>query len=325
MILPAKVFTKLVHAGISVLCLDASTGCTASLVPRSSAQPPAIAQDRRGRDLLYVSYGTTNFVGVYTFPGLKERGVLQVNFGGLSGLCENAAGDVFTPFLGGYGGTDEFAHGGQAPIAYLSFPYQYAQACAVDPLTGSLAVTGGFEGSPTGVAVYRYKPHRGWRLGRSYVVPGFYAGKYCGYDATGDLFCDGTTSKSGGFELAELAAKSSSFVNVALSQQINAPGQIQWDGTHLAIGDEGIHPSVVYQFTVNSSALSEAGETILHGSAEVQQFTIFGNRIIAPDPQRSCGSTVIGCVTIYRYPAGGSAVATLPLSDAKGSAISTPP
>lgn len=306
------------------LALANLQACTAPVTPATTFQITSAAQQLHGRDLLYIS-DTLN-VYVYAYPSLKEVGRLKVSFGGMNGLCSNATGDVFVPFLAGYGGTDEFAHGGAEPIGYLSFPYQYARGCAVDPKTGDLAVIGGFEGSGGTVTVYHYKQHRGWRLGKNYPLPGVYNGAYCGYDDVSDLFCDGTTSSSGGFSLAELATTASSFTTVTLAQQIYAPGQIQWDGTYLAIGDAGTFPkgSVVYRFTPSGSSLTEAGEVTLKGTAQVQQFWLSGGKIFATEPNTTCGSGN-GCVAAYRYPAGGSAIASVGVSGALGVTLSEPP
>lgn len=299
--------------------------CGASQVPVPSRQYATVAQfassaqHARGRNLLYVAQD--DGVRVYTFPGLKSIGSLG-GFAGAEGLCSNDAGDVFVPFIDGYGGAYEFAHGGEDPIGYLSAPYGYARACAVDPKTANVAILNGYLGDGAYATVYHYKRHGGWRLGKSYEIPGVYSGANCGYDASSDLFCDGTSSQSGGFSLAELPANSDSFATVNVNQQITTPGQVQWDGTHLAIGDEGISPSVIYRFTINGSSLTAVAETTLNGSVHVEQFWIRGNRVVAPDYARECQGSVRGCIAVYPYPGGGSALATLSVFEAQGTTIS---
>jgi hypothetical protein len=282
-----------------------------------------IAQEAKGRDLLYVSNGNSGYSGkvfVYTYPSGKKIGTLAI-MDGARGLCVDKAGDVFVTFNAFEGGTYEFAHGGQSPIAYLGYYYGSgdANACSIDPATGALAVIGSYESAF--VTVYHYKPRRGWRIGRSYQVSGMANGSFCGYDDKGNLFCDGTTS-SGEFALAELPSASKTFENIAVNKSIKAPGQVQWDGAHLAIGDTGVSPSIIYQFNVSGSTATEVGSTTLKGSSAVQQFWIQGGRIVVSDEKRSCRQSEEGCVAFYKYPAGGSAIKTLPLPGAFGATVS---
>jgi hypothetical protein len=280
-----------------------------------------IAQDAKGRDLLYVSNG--EYIGkvfVYTYPSGKKIGTLA-SMDGARGLCVDKAGDVFVTFDAFEGGTYEFAHGGQSPIAYLGYYYGSgeANACSIDPATGALAVIGSYDSAF--VTVYHHKPKRGWRIGRSYQVSGMASGSFCGYDDRGNLFCDGTTS-SGEFVLAELPSQSKTFANITVNESIKAPGQVQWDGTHLAIGDTGISPSKIYQFSVSGSTATEVGSTTLKGSKTAEQFWIQGARVIVSDESRSSSQSKDGGVAFYRYPAGGSATKTLTLQGAFGATIS---
>jgi hypothetical protein len=147
---------------------------------------------------------------------------------------------------------------------------------------------------------------------------------FCGYDNHGDLFVDGKDS-NGAFVLAELSKGSQTFTTISVSQSIESPGQVQWDGKHLAIGDTGVVPSVIYQFDVSGSSATKVGATTLNDSMMVEQFWIQGGKVIAPDPKRSCGGSRIGCIAIYPYPAGGAAVKTIALASAFGAAVSLLP
>jgi hypothetical protein len=84
-------------------------------------------------------------------------------------------------------------------------------------------------------------------------------------------------------------------------------------------------PYTVYQFAINASGAAKVGSTQLNGSANVQQFWIRGGTIVAPDPSRSCGGSEKGCIGIYKYPAGGNAVTTIPLAGALGATVSVAP
>lgn len=277
-------------------------------------------QPQGGENLLYVSNGQVVFV--YTYWRGKMVGTLS-GFAGARGLCANAAGDIFVPFIYGFSATYEFAHGGQSPIALLGFNYSYSHACSVDPKTGALAVIGGPDSGrgATYVTIYRPRDTHRWRLGKSYEVASLSRGAFCGYDASSDLFCDGTSS-SGAFVLAELPANGSAFTTITVKQSIAGAGQVQWDGKHLAIGDTGVSPSIIYQFDVSGSSAKKVGSTTLAGSTTVEQFWIQNGLVIAPDVKAACGQSEAGCIFYYRYPAGGSAAKTIRLRGAYGATVS---
>ncbi len=278
--------------------------------------------DFSGRNLLYASTLGDEPVYVYTYPGAKMIGILNGPLGP-RGMCVDRSSDIFIPFIYIPGGIYEFAHGGGTPIAYLGFPYDDENGCSVDPATGDLAVVSDAEFDPA-LLIYHYKGLRGWGFARSYKLSSMSSSAFCGYDNHGDLFVDGKDS-SGAFVLAELSKGSTTFATISVSQSINAPGQVQWDGKHLAVGDTGVSPSVIYQFDVSGYIATKTGSTTLGGSTMVEQFWIQRGNVIAPDPKRSCGGDQTGCIAIYRYPAGGSAVKTIELNSAFGATVSLVP
>ncbi|HEV3092143.1 MAG TPA: hypothetical protein VGX91_11960 [Candidatus Cybelea sp.] len=315
----------------------ALTSCvTAALLAGCGPQPPMAAPsaalpaaplgqpraDLAGRNLLYVSTLGDKPVYVYTYPGGKMIGILNGPIGP-RGMCVNRSRDIFTPFIYIPGGIYEFAHGGGSPIAYLGFPYDGENGCSVDPTNGDLAVVGGPDFYPA-LVVYRNRGKHGWGFAKSIALTQMESSAFCGYDKHGNLFVDGKDS-SGAFVLAELAKGSKTATPISVSQTITSPGQVQWDGQHLTIGDTGVSPSVIYQFDVSGSTATEVGSTVLKGSTMVEQFWIQGGNVIAPDSGRSCGGTQKGCVAIYRYPAGGSAVKTIELTGAFGATVSLEP
>ncbi len=276
-----------------------------------------MAPHHGGRNLLYLSYDGS--VAVYTYPGAKFLGTLT-GFQGAFGLCVDKSGDIFVPFIYGVSSIYEFPHGGSTPIAQIGFPYGNSEGCSVNPVTKALAVLGGDVGPY--VTIYHYSPTRQWLLGRSYAISGLYKASFGGYDSHGNLFVDGPTSRNSGFALTELAKGSHAFTTVTPNQSISAPGGVQWDGEHLAVGDSGVSPSVIYQFDVSGSAATKVGETILNGSKSVEQFWIQGRTVVAPDSALSCQQSETGCVQLYRYPAGGAPTKTFPLRSVFGSTVS---
>ncbi len=299
----------------------------AVLVGCSSAQPPATGGNAalpnralQGRNLLYASTEGDQPLSVYAYPGGKMVGSLSGPIGP-RGLCADKRGDVFVPFVYIPGGVDEFAHDGGAPIAYLGFPYDWENGCSVSPATGALAVVTGPGALQAAAVVYRYRHPRGWGLERIYGISSMKTAAYCGFDSDGNLFVDGMSS-SGSFVLAELPKGTRAFVTLSVSQRVSGAGQVQWDGKHLAIGDTGVSPSVVYQFVVSGSTATETGSTKLDGSTQVEQFWIRDATLVAPDPSRSCGTGEKGCIALYHYPAGGAAFKTIALSGALGATVS---
>ena len=81
-------------------------------------------------------------VFVFSYPGLSQVGTLKSLNYSAQGECVDSAGDVFIATSNAsYTGTIfEYAHGGSTPIAELSDP-GYPWGCAVDPTTGTLAVS----------------------------------------------------------------------------------------------------------------------------------------------------------------------------------------
>jgi hypothetical protein len=228
------------------------------------------------------------------------------------------------PFIYIPGGVYEYAHGGGTPIAELGLLYDYPNGCSVNPKTGALAVVAGPSHIGAAVAVYRHSSKRGWGLARGYSIPSMASSDFCGYDDKGNLFVDGKAS-SGAFALAELPTGAKNFIAVSVTQSPGAPGQVQWDGKHLAVGDTGVSPSIIYEFDISGSNANKVGTTTLKNSTKVEQFWIQGGRVIAPDVGASCGQTQRGCIFIYNYPAGGVPMKTIELPAAFGSTVSLVP
>jgi hypothetical protein len=267
-----------------------------------------MAPEAKSADLLYVT-AKTGDVLVYGYPGGKPVGTLT-GFGDPRGACVDTAGNVF---IADAGADDvvEFAHGGTQPIAALDTSGP-PLGCSVDSVTGSLAASGGVSG--VAVTVFR-KTQRGWSTPNRYVddamsVPGF-----CGYDGNGNLFVDGVAAKSGTFALALLRPRARKLTPVAVHQTIAAPGQVQWDGAALAIGDAKASPAVAYRFSVGRNAVKEIGAVTLDGSGPMHQFWIQGGTLIGPDPRH-------GSVKFWNYPAGGAPSQTIMSSNAFGAVVS---
>lgn len=267
-----------------------------------------VAREAKSSALLYVTDTKSNDVLLYSYPAAKHVGTLS-GFGSPRSECVDAAGDVW---IADTGGDDviEFPHGSKQPLYALDTPGA-PLGCSVDPVNGNLAVSGGVDGVL--VSVFRRTQH-GWGSPVRYEYSGMATGAYCGYDAAGDLFVDGVDAQ-GAFTMAELRPGVKRLAGLKIDQTLKAPGQIQWDGSALAIEDAGVTPSVVYQFSVGTGALTKTGSTTLLHSKSIRQFWIGGSTLIGPDPLRDQ-------IGFWNYPNGGSPATTISAVHAYGAVVS---
>jgi hypothetical protein len=288
----------------------AVSGAVTFLAACGGSQPPMAArgmmpqtlapQVRYKQNLLYVST-SPEAVFVYSYPGGKRLASLGY-FESPGAECSDNFGNVF---IATAQGTYEFAHDGANPIAVFSV----RGSCSVDPVLENLAVCGG----PV-VSVFHHTDKHGWLLPRNYDLT--FNSANCGYDKAGNLFADGL-DKNSAFQLAVLSSKAKRFTPVTLNQSIRGPGQIQWDGSYLAIEDSDASPSMLYQFSTTGSTGQEVGSTLLSGATNVAQFWIHGREVVGSSPYDNE-------IAFWDYPAGGSPVNTATVSDPYGVTISVP-
>jgi len=316
---------------ICALCLSVAfallAGCGGSQppigAPGAMPQRRSIAQhgmhgkswmlpEAKRRDLLYLSRGP--LVYVYSYPHGGLVGTLYFGTTDTYGECADKAGHVFiTAGNGAY----EYRHGDTAPIASFYNPAGRSQGCSVNPVTGSLAISGGSPNGPI-LSTYAFKPNRGWRFAKLYFDSTIQYGSFCGYDDVGNLYIDGIGTDSDNFVFAVLPKGAKALTNITLNQNIKTGGQVQWDGRHVAIGDAGVSPSVVYQFTIAGSSGTEVSSTTLDGSKEVLQFWLQGQKLVGPDGGN-------GNVGFWKYPNGGRETKEIELAYPYGAAVSVAP
>jgi hypothetical protein len=251
---------------------------------KSWMDPRAVSQK-----LLYVSDSSTGQIHVYVYPGLTLAGLLTP-LGIPAGECTDGGGNVW---IADYLNSDvvEFAHGGTTQVNVLSTGYMTGPvSCAIDLKNGDLAVAGDFI---PGAMIF----HNAEGAGTVLTDPNIDGTRYLGYDNRGNLFVDGT--KSGAFAFAELPAGSNTFTDIALDVTPAAPGNVQWDGKYVSVGDLGAN---IYQ-TQGSNVV---GTTTLSGAGCIRQFYIVPKKtkVIAPD---GCNANA----DVYFYPGGGSPIKTL--------------
>jgi len=267
------------------------------------------------KDLLYISNYAANSVVVYSYPQDKLVGTLT-GFHEPDGICTDKKGDVWivnNEVSQTSEDVVEYKHGGTKPIATVYDPGEIPVSCSIDPTTGNLAVTNieTYASGPGSVALYAHAKGSA----TLYPVPKMLEVYFCGYDDKGNLFVDGVGSY--GFLFAELPKGKKTFTNITLKGvTILYPGGVQWDGKHVAVGDQeyqrvGSPPeydSAIYQTTGAGGKI--VGTTVLTGSHDVSQFWIEGKTVIGGDTSPYYYKTPDDEV-FYKYPAGGKPTKTL--------------
>jgi len=297
-----------VNQTASMSAVNASRGATAAVQPDRGAS--WMDPDARKSDLTYIADQGTN--DVYVYAAAKLVGTLK-GFNEPSGECVDKAGDVLVTNFGA-SNIVEYAHGAKKPIQTLSDPGFLPLGCSIDPTTGNLAVTNRVDTQFSDGNLVVYADAQG--APTSYTNSNIYYYEFCGYDAQGNLYMDGLTPAYV-FTFAELPKGSSSLQTVTLNQTIGYPGGVQWDGKHVAVGDQNVPE--IYQFAVSAGAGTQVGSTTLTGGSQVTQFWIQGSGKHA----RVIGPNAGGANTMYwNYPAGGSPTRTIAGSEPVGVTVS---
>jgi hypothetical protein len=235
----------------------------------------------------------------------------------LADLCVDKAGDVFVVDERAQD-IVEYAHGGTEPIATLNDSGNHPNGCAVDPLTGNLAVAGGLLGGGN-VAIYS-------GTGGSPVVYPDLKNRtdfWCAYDSRSDLFID-PWDQYGGW-IAELPAGSTKLIDIYLGHGINPGGDIAWDGKHVVVGNPSEQPngpSTLYQLDISGSGATIINTITLIGgrSKHENKNPRIGNQFwLLADKVVDYTHTAAG---LWPYPAGGYAKKIIHANGRMGLAIS---
>lgn len=251
-----------------------------------SAMPRA-----KSSDLLYVSDLGANAVDFYTYPQGKPVGSFT-GFGSVAGLCANKTGNVFV--VDEAGPVQMYAHGATSPKRKLTTsgaPY----GCAVDSVTGDLALTQLSSYSYGAIAIYP-KAKGTPRIVHDKTVDATW---FCGYDNKGNLFID-AWDRYGKNELLELAKGGKAFKKFDLPKNFQNPGGVQWDGKYVAVSNRGAGSILRMTETGHVAATVK-----LKDGADVEQFWIQGSTIVGPNDVGS------GTVPFWHYPSGGASTKTL--------------
>ena len=268
--------------GLSTVALLVA-GCGGS--PETSALPagPSALDQRLARGTGEVQYFST-YSSLLEFNYPKgESPIGSISFSG-GGECTIGARTFWTA------GSDEIAEfkvGGTAPIKVLKAG---ASGCSIDPATGDLAapISGG-------VVIF----HRA--RGKGKVVTPLDEPYFAGYDDKSDLFVDGF-SAGGAFGLVELKKGSGSSETITTSNPVEFPGSVQWDGKYITVLDQLVN--AIYRYTVSGAKATLKGTVLLSGASDCGQTWIARPYVYCADAGNAQGE-------VFKYPAGGSKIATL--------------
>ncbi len=243
--------------------------------------------------LLYVSDYATDDVVVYQRD--KVVGTLT-GFNGPDGLCSDRDGNVWIANNAG-ASIVEYGHGKTAPTTTLSDPGVYPVGCAVNPITGGLAVTNAASyGSGQGsVAIF----HKAQGPPLILTDPDIYFVYFCAYDPAGNLYIDGLNTNQQ-FQFAVLPHDKFKFKAIALNADVYFPGDVAWDGRHIVVGDQRYQNhigSALYR--TNGEGGAVLGTTVLDDTRDVLGYWVHSNGVIAADLARDA-------LDVYRYPQGGT-------------------
>ena len=241
----------------------------------------------------YVSDVGTDTLFAFDYPKTDSSIGAIKNFVVPQGECTKNGKKTFWVADTGAAHIQEFKAGGSLPINTLSESVGLVVGCAVDPSTGDLAATIVSNGD---VIVF---PHA-TEPATTYSTELFQA-YFDGYDNKDNLFADGFISQTV-VGLVELPKGGSSFQNISVSNTIEFPGNVQWDGKYVTVNDQNTHE--IYRYSLSGTTATLKGIVKLAGSKDCDQTWIAKSVVYCPD----AGAANI---KVYKYPAGGNPIANL--------------
>jgi hypothetical protein len=297
--------SRVIIVGVAIALLAACGG-----TQPSPGSIPAHIASRLGQSpaLLYVANDEDGFYVVDYATGVVEQKIILSPAAEPTGACSGASGNVFMLGNGAnkyselVGQIYEYRHGGQTPVAVLSEPYMSPSACAVDPMSGNLAVTNGISETASNVAVYP----QGQSPPTIYTDSAFSSYVGATYDNLGNLYVIGYHRHSNSLRMAELRNGGSALVNIALTHSIIGATCIQWDGSYLAITVFAYNKKTsarVYRISVSGSS-AKIVQTVKFPDAN--GFYAGWVSLILTDRKRILFTLHEEQVGIFRYPAGGN-------------------
>lgn len=229
----------------------------------------------------------------YEYPnGLQPTGRVVTGLNNPQGVC-SIGKQAFWIVNSGANDLIEFSYNIGKQIRSLTETVANPTNCSVSARNGDIAVT--FL-EPADVIVFKGGAQSGET---TYTLPG--TPYFPGYDAKGNLFVDGLSS-NGSAILLKQASGSKTFEPVTLPNTLQFPGSVQWDGRYLAVTDQ--LSSEIYRYAVTGYSAALKGTVSLAGASDCAD-TWIGL------PYVFCADAGTGVNEVYKYPAGGTSIATL--------------
>jgi hypothetical protein len=291
-------------------CGSATSRFAALTLPGDSSQTkqqvrPWMSPKASTEDLLYIWDSGVGGIEVrsYTPPNYRLLGRIPLSQYGYPSLCVNKAQEIFATS----GSTVfQYKHGATSPFRILGGLRGATYGCAVDPMTGTLAITNDF-GSPRIAEVSFFKKNHGTHT--NIELPATYSGaSRCAYDDHGNLFVGANVAgQTPHFALLELPKNKKQFVEITLNETFSefGSGGILWDGTYLDIAD--FEQNVIYQFAIAGKKGTARNTIVPQRSYNMGSFFVEASTLIVPAfSTPSDGSPPgPGLVNFYNYPSGG--------------------
>jgi hypothetical protein len=264
--------------------------------PRYATILPEGSTKSKYYEYIINTYGT--YATIFNYPASDKQ----------IGSIYGDGGQGCTNVLYGYGKEIFWNVGGYNLIREYKVPQTYIRtlsvsddslgapsSCAMDT-RGDLAV-GILYGPGGGDIVFFYNANP---IGTVIATP--LAREYFdGYDDKGNLFFDGFTPASN-FGLFEIPKGSGEVKAITTSNGVGFPGSVQWDGTYMTVTDQSNNE--IYQYTIGGTKATLKGTVTLSGAGDCAQTWIATGVVYCGDYFNNDGE-------VYKYPAGGSAIAIL--------------
>jgi hypothetical protein len=292
------------YAGVlAALAAFPACGGGSAVTPSSAAldavsRIPVNGLDRTGKSKIfeYIVDNYGSYASIFDYPKSDKP----------IGKIRNVGGQACTNVLYGYGNKTFWIVAAYNQITEYAVPKKVIKtlsvssddmpsSCALDS-TGNLVV-GILDGTDTGdLVIFKNASGSGTLISTPLAREYFE-----GYDNQGNLFFDGISRRYGS-QLDEMPRGSTKIKTITTSNSIGLPGSVQWDGTYLTVTD--MDASKMYQYTVTGTKATLEGTVSLSGASECTQTWIAASIVFCADAGNNEGE-------IYKYPAGGSPIATL--------------
>jgi hypothetical protein len=192
------------------------------------------------------------------------------------------------------GAVYEFKVGGKRPIKTLTTTAgDFLAGCAIDPATGNLVAAMLNNGQ---VVTWAKASGKG-TVSQTPLTEAFFAG----FDNKSNLYVDGFNS-GGSFGFVELPKGEKTWKTLSTSNSVQFPGGVQFDGKYVTVADQLTDD--IFGYTCRGTSCTLKQTVSLTGASDC------GATWIAK-PIVFCADAGNNDVEVYKYPAGGSAVATL--------------